>query len=126
MTGASIHGDPAWSGRLSVRGPHIDQFVLVCDRNSVNPVEYLTDVPMEPGSMRRKGHTLRRRHLPAHIAEPSGLVSLGGFASLADMEKQHIRAALKQARGNQSEAAALLGIHRNTLANKMRRYGIEG
>jgi len=73
-----------------------------------------------------KGRTIRRRHLPGHIAEPSGLIPLSRFASLAEMEKKHIKDALRQARGNQSEAANMLGIHRNTLANKMRKYGIEG
>ncbi len=84
------------------------------------------DNVIQQAVIRCKGHTIRRKHLPVHIAEPSGLVPMGGFASLADLEKQHIKAALKQVRGNQSEAAKLLGIHRNTLANKMRKYGIEG
>jgi DNA-binding NtrC family response regulator len=73
-----------------------------------------------------RGRTIRRKHLPHPIAEPSGLLPLTRFASLADLEKKHIKDALRQVRGNQSEAAKLLGIHRNTLANKLRKYGIEG
>ena len=48
-------------------------------------------------------------------------------ASLAldDMEKKQIVHALEQAKGNRTLAAALLGIGRTTLYNKMKAYGIE-
>jgi len=44
--------------------------------------------------------------------------------SLSDVEKEHIVATLKQNGWNLSEAAATLGIHRNTLRAKMKHYGI--
>ncbi len=44
---------------------------------------------------------------------------------LADVEKDHILRVLKECRGNQARAAALLGIHRNTLRNKMQDYGLQ-
>ena len=52
---------------------------------------------------------------------------LAADASLAlnDMEKKQIIHALEQARGNLKLAAALLGIGRTTLYNKMKAYGIE-
>ena len=42
-----------------------------------------------------------------------------------DMEKKQIIHALEQAKGNRTLAAALLGIGRTTLYNKMKAYGIE-
>ena len=42
-----------------------------------------------------------------------------------DMEKKQIVRALEQAKGNRKLAAALLGIGRTTLYNKMKAYGIE-
>jgi two-component system response regulator AtoC len=45
--------------------------------------------------------------------------------SLADMEKAHITSVLAATGGNLSETASRLGIHRNTLRLKMKRYGIE-
>ena len=42
-----------------------------------------------------------------------------------DMEKKQIIRALEQAKGNRTLAAALLGIGRTTLYNKMKAYGIE-
>lgn len=45
--------------------------------------------------------------------------------ALNDMEKKQIIHALEQAKGNRTLAAALLGIGRTTLYNKMKAYGIE-
>ena len=42
-----------------------------------------------------------------------------------DMEKKQIVRALEQAKGNRKLAAALLGIGRTTLYNKIRLYGIK-
>ena len=52
---------------------------------------------------------------------------LAADASLAlnDMERKQIIHALEQAKGNLTLAAALLGIGRTTLYNKMKAYGIE-
>ena len=54
---------------------------------------------------------------------------LSGEASLSlknvEMEKKQIIRALKQADGNRSLAAELLGIGRTTLYNKLKAYGIE-
>lgn len=52
---------------------------------------------------------------------------LAADASLAlnDMEKKQIIHALEQAKGNRTLAAALLGIGRTTLYNKIRLYGIK-
>lgn len=47
-------------------------------------------------------------------------------SGLAEREQRHIRRALKEASGNQVRAAALLDIHRNTIARMMRKYGIKG
>jgi len=46
--------------------------------------------------------------------------------NLAELEKQAIAEALRRTQGNQIEAAALLGIHRNTIRNKMKQYGLDG
>jgi transcriptional regulator with GAF, ATPase, and Fis domain len=83
--------------------------------------------------IRARGETrrVRRRHLPRHVARPdstpaAGTAALAPFPSLQEMEQNHIKKALALADGNISGAARLLGIHRNTLANKIRRYGLEG
>lgn len=50
----------------------------------------------------------------------------GGRVNLMEeMEREFIRRALKETRGNQSQAARLLGMNRNTLRNKIRSYRID-
>lgn len=52
--------------------------------------------------------------------------ALGGSKNLLEkMEREFIRKALEETKGNQSQAARLLGINRNTLRNKIKAYGIE-
>jgi len=41
-------------------------------------------------------------------------------------EKKFIQAALQQARGNQSKAAGVLGVHRNTLSRKIANHKLNG
>jgi DNA-binding NtrC family response regulator len=46
--------------------------------------------------------------------------------TLAEVEKMAIIRALQHAKGNKNKAAELLGVHRNTLRNKMKDYHIRG
>ncbi|UCF71020.1 MAG: sigma-54-dependent Fis family transcriptional regulator [candidate division WOR-3 bacterium] len=57
--------------------------------------------------------------------ETGPVLSDRGGGSLADVERNHIMAVLKQTDWNLSEAAGRLGIHRNTLRTKIREYRIE-
>ncbi len=52
-------------------------------------------------------------------------LEIGWQASLSELEKSLIERALRQAQGNKSRAAELLGIHRRLLYEKMREYGVE-
>ncbi|MEA2103493.1 MAG: sigma-54 dependent transcriptional regulator [Candidatus Cloacimonadota bacterium] len=47
------------------------------------------------------------------------------FKSLNSIEKTHITKILKECRGNQIKAAKILGIHRNTLSRKLKKYNID-
>jgi two-component system, NtrC family, response regulator HydG len=64
-------------------------------------------------------------HLPHPLAETAmkGGNRMGGKDG--SREKQALIAALRETRGNQSQAARLLGINRVTVWNRMRKYGID-
>jgi DNA-binding NtrC family response regulator len=45
--------------------------------------------------------------------------------AITEFEKKFIKRALERANGNQSRAAKLLGIHRNTLSRKVDVYNLD-
>jgi DNA-binding NtrC family response regulator len=72
------------------------------------------------------------KELPAEIQLPVALQQTergtplrAGVQTLDDVERNTILEALAQCHGNKKKAAALLGIQRPTLYNKLRRYAIE-
>ncbi len=90
-----------------------------------------------PGNIRELENVIERavvltRHthilpedLPREIVQPQ--VSEDeppSIPTLEDLERQHIQHVLLLTQGNLSEAARILGIHRNTLRLKIRKYGI--
>ncbi len=87
-----------------------------------------------PGNVRELENVMERAVVlsrGASISEqdiPLEADSMGGVAeseSLADVEKAHIASILSLTKGNLSETAERLGIHRNTLRLKIKRYGIK-
>ncbi|OGU08128.1 MAG: Fis family transcriptional regulator [Gemmatimonadetes bacterium RBG_16_66_8] len=68
-----------------------------------------------------RGPAIGTADLPFQQGEAGGLPS---GVSLAAVEKEHIERMLRDAEGNVTHTARLLGIDRATLYNKMKRYGI--
>jgi transcriptional regulator with PAS, ATPase and Fis domain len=70
-------------------------------------------------------------HSPVGLGPPAGTTALPRTASselgpLEDAEAATLRACLERHRGNRTRAARDLGISRNTLWRKLKRYGIGG
>jgi DNA-binding NtrC family response regulator len=74
-----------------------------------------------------QGDRLRAQDLPAqvHRRADDQHPLVPAHLTLEEMEKLAIAQALRLTGGNKSEAAERLGIHRTSLYDKMRRYGIE-
>ncbi len=80
-----------------------------------------------------RNETIGVKDLPAEIQLPTVLqgerggngLRANGPQNLDDLERQAILQALAHTHGNKKKAAALLGIQRPTLYNKMKRYAIE-
>jgi DNA-binding NtrC family response regulator len=74
------------------------------------------------------GGDIRLQHLPHEILEAPAAGSdraLAGRPTLDEVERRYIAATLQHARGNQTEAARLLGISRKALWEKRKRYGLD-
>jgi two-component system, NtrC family, response regulator HydG len=70
---------------------------------------------------------IRPEHLPTNLTDnvvPRSAGSCPGRSRDQD-QKNELIAALRQSKGNKSEAARTLGINRVTVLNRMRKYGID-
>jgi len=88
-------------------------------RELVNTIEYAVNMAT--------GRDIAIKQLPAYLHEaPSGTgqVNAGGIMTLKDLEKDAIKKALIHFDGNITKASKSLGIGRNTLYDKMNKYGI--
>lgn len=85
---------------------------------------------LERAMLAARGRPIAREDLAirAAAAEPAPLRSDRAWvpATLADVEKTHVAAALDSCGWNRSEAARVLGIDRRTLFAKIQRYGLVG
>jgi len=92
-----------------------------------------------PGNVRELRHAIERAyqasdgdaitldHLPPEILEAPALQPTPPLAqrpTLEDVERRYIAATLRDVRGNQTEAARILGISRKALWEKRKRYGL--
>ena len=71
-----------------------------------------------------EGSMLRPEDFTLTPSRPQTLSQSPADLTLADMEKNMIRSAIHDCQGNLSAAATRLGITRQTLYNKLKRYGI--
>ena len=93
-----------------------------------------------PGNVRELLHTIERAFdaseggpitlagLPANILEAPAIApdtALARRPTLDQVERRYIASTLRVVRGNQTEAARLLGISRKALWEKRKRYGLE-
>ncbi|MDP9143696.1 MAG: sigma-54-dependent Fis family transcriptional regulator, partial [Actinomycetota bacterium] len=82
---------------------------------------------VERATILTTGDTIRAEHLPDDFrgAIPKARTnSLQGSLTLVQLESRHITQVLAQVGGQIGEAAELLGIHRNTLARKLKEHGL--
>ncbi|MBN2385359.1 sigma-54-dependent Fis family transcriptional regulator [bacterium] len=93
-----------WPGNIRELRNVLERAVLLCD-----------------------GPLIQAQHLPDSISKPPGPFHLSldpDNLSLEQMESNHIKHVLELVRGNRSKASELLGITRNTLLNKIKKYDL--
>jgi two-component system response regulator AtoC len=111
-----------WPGNVRELRNVIDRAVLLCDGAWIEPAHLpFGDLPVPP--LVREGASPAERVEPAAAnAGSAGSPSLR--ASVDAEELRQIREALAQAGGNQSRAAAALGVSRQTLLRRLDKHGI--
>jgi Nif-specific regulatory protein len=91
----------SWPGNVRQLRSVLDTAVTMIDGNTIDA----DDLPLDPDRRKRAG------------APPT--------LNLEELEAEAVRQALRQTEGNRMQAAKLLGIHRDTLLVKLKKYGID-
>jgi transcriptional regulator with GAF, ATPase, and Fis domain len=108
-----------WPGNVRELSHLIERSVLLARK----PVLAHTDIPLPQGTVRfaRAAEESGPLAIPA-LGKELGDSSLDLRTALETLERQLIDRALQKAGGNRTEAAALLGLNRTTLVEKLRKY----
>jgi DNA-binding NtrC family response regulator len=94
-----------WPGNVRELANAIERATIFCEDGVIRP----SDLPPN----------IQAGHAEVPSAETSGDLTLEA------LEKRHISNTLKHTRGNKNEAARVLGIHRETLYKKIKKFNIE-
>lgn len=104
----------SWPGNVRELRNVVERAVLLAEHEALEPDDF---------------EGLRPLHAPA--AGPSSTSAVGAGLHLPaeglrldDVEKEFISLALERTRGNQTRAAALLGLHRDQIRYRMEKYGL--
>ena len=114
--------------------PLAEHFNLqLASRIGLPPLELVPEVAARlagyawPGNARELRNFIERALILGHFPVDGADAGVGGVAlplSLAEVEKRHILAVLRQCEGNKTRAAELLGVSRKTLERKCAEWGV--
>ncbi|MEW5803331.1 MAG: sigma-54 dependent transcriptional regulator [bacterium] len=117
-----------WPGNVRELENVLKRAIVICKGNEI----LVEDLPDPVKLAKEKKFRVTEEH--THKLEPlldqvfERVIALvkdePNMDAISVLEKEMIERAIKRTSGNKVQAAALLGINRNTLRNKMERYGI--
>jgi len=104
----------SWPGNVRELRNVVERAVLLAESDTLEPSDF------------ESLHTLPNLRAPAApVAGATGGIQLPeGGLDLDDVEKRFIELALERTNGNQTRAAALLGLHRDQIRYRMEKYGL--
>jgi DNA-binding NtrC family response regulator len=97
-------GSYAWPGNIRELRNVVERTLLFLEADTVRALDL--ELPARPGS------------------DPAPFQLPAGGTDLAELERSLLIQALQRTRGNQRAAAALLGLHRDQVRYRMRKYGL--
>jgi DNA-binding NtrC family response regulator len=98
-----------WPGNVRELRNLIERAVLLAEGDTLEPADFETL------------HTLRPSE---SAASPTGIQLPADGLNLDEVEQQLVMLALERTNGNQTRAAALLGLHRDQIRYRMEKYGL--
>lgn len=118
-----------WPGNVRQLENCLRRAVLMCQGDVLTPehIHFEGTQALESGTTDDAGGKSLRQRIDALVPEILALAGPGSHASVLDMvEESLIARALKDCRNNQVHTARMLGISRNTLRHRIKKYGLEG
>ena len=109
-----------WPGNVRELMAALEYACIVSDGKRILPCHLPEEVLEGPVSDAHEPAANGRRHEARAAPEPARRYVAPG----ADAEREAIRAALEEAQGNRTRAAAALGMGRTTLWQKLKEYGL--
>jgi transcriptional regulator with GAF, ATPase, and Fis domain len=110
----------SWPGNVRELRNAVERAILLCDGGLISH-EHLPPVKVRPEGVfagRADGASL------APVAAPAALLPSGGLP-LEAVERSLVEKALREAGGNKSRAARLLGLTRSQLYTRLQKYGVD-
>ncbi len=111
-----------WPGNIRELRNLIERAVLLCTGAAIT-LDHLPVEALEAAAVRR-GEPLGSSAPTGRVVPLAPATRAAPAADAGDAERTRIEAALDQCGGNQTRAAALLGISRRTLVNRLDAYGL--
>ncbi|MEO6222444.1 MAG: sigma-54 dependent transcriptional regulator, partial [Vicinamibacterales bacterium] len=103
----------SWPGNVRELRNVIERAVLLADGNSLEPSDF---------------DSLRRTMPPASSTSPApdvGAILPANGLNLEDVERRLVELALERSRGNQTKAAMLLGLNRDQIRYRIKKFGLK-
>ncbi|MCL2700296.1 MAG: sigma-54 dependent transcriptional regulator [Phycisphaerae bacterium] len=119
-----------WPGNVRELQNAIQHAAIIAGGGTILP-DHLPQIVHDGATMRADGESAAgeaNEQLQAYIRALPTPPGEGGLyaAAVTPLERALILHALNKTGGNQSQAADLLGLHRNTLRNKLKELGLDG
>jgi len=102
----------SWPGNVRELRNLIERAVLLSENETLEPADFETL------------HTMKAAEAGSNAVPSADILLPAEGLKLDDVERRLVELALERTRGNQTRAAALLGLHRDQIRYRMEKYGL--
>jgi two-component system response regulator AtoC len=102
--------DYSWPGNVRELRNLIERAVLLAESESLDTADFESVTALRP---------------PAHGGQQAGITLPAEGVNIEEVERRLVTLALERTRGNQTKAAALLGLHRDQIRYRIEKFGLK-